>query len=75
MIKIELIKAGDILYDCRKVRMGNTTSSCMRSWSVRIISIDHKSETAMVSWNGNPPQKYHRHDLRRLRRKPVKGSQ
>lgn len=73
MINVDLIKAGDELWDCHKVRMGNTTTSTTRCWPVKIISIDHARGMAVVSWNGNRNENYWRNDLRRLRRSPIKG--
>lgn len=55
-VKFETIKAGDVLYDVHREKMGNTTMSAWGWWRVRVISIDHEKRVAKVSWNTNPPQ-------------------
>ncbi len=40
MVAYNSIKVGDTLYDCRKVKMGNTTMTRMSCWSVKIIELD-----------------------------------
>jgi hypothetical protein len=67
-IKFERIKAGDVLYDCRREGMGNTTMSRWACWPVKIISVDPSTRTAMVRWNSNAPQKYYGYQLVRLSR-------
>lgn len=45
-------------------------------WSVKVLEIDHEKETALCSWNGNPPRRYRKYQIERLRRskpKPKKG--
>lgn len=69
-MKVETIKPGDVLYDCHRQRAGNTAMGEMGVWTVRIISIDHETGKAEVSWNGNTPTTYFRHDLISLRRSP-----
>lgn len=69
MIKFESVKVGDILYDCHKHRVGNTTMRAMGTWKVKILS---KTENGCgVSWNGNPEQWWPRYSVERLRRKPI----
>lgn len=71
-VKYEQVKAGDVLFDCHRYRMGNTTMSRMGTWLVTVLEI--KDGGAMVSWNGNRPEFYPRHRVERLRRKPAKGA-
>jgi len=73
-IKLELIKAGDTLWDCHRYKMGNTTMSAMGSWPVYIVSIDYEKRSAVVKWNGNREQTYYGSQLTRLRRSPIKGT-
>lgn len=67
MATLKQIKPGDILWDVRKERMGNTTMRRTAVRPVRIIEVhpDH----ALVSWNHNSPQKYYAKSLSRLKRK------
>lgn len=50
------LKVGDIIYDCHRHRLGNTTATELGIWSVRVVEIDLKERKAFVSWNGNNPQ-------------------
>lgn len=72
MVEFSTVKPGDILYDCRRTRMGNTTMSRMGTWPVKIISVDAEQQTVMASWNYNAPKKMYAAQLRRLRRTPYK---
>ena len=57
-MKFDNIIPNMVLYDVHSYRMGNT---CLRSvgvWTVVILSVDKDSRSAMVSWNGNSPEKY-----------------
>ena len=67
-IKFGKIKAGDILYDVHSYRMGNTTLRSLGIWAVSVISVNDNG-TAMVSWNGNSPEKWYAHRLEKLRAK------
>lgn len=66
-VKFESVKAGDVLYDVRSVRMGNTMMRTVRVWHVQVLEIhpDH----AVVKWNSNPPRRYSPREIKRLRRK------
>lgn len=75
MPKFELVKAGDVLWDYRSERAGNTTMRRMGNRRVRIVSIDHERGTARVIWNDfNPEQTYTRQQVERLRRTRGKES-
>lgn len=69
-MKFENIKPGDILYDCHMHRIGNTACRAMGVWTVRIISVEPQNMAAIVSWNGNSPQKWYSSTLRKLRKHP-----
>lgn len=71
-IKFELIKVGDILFDKRRRRMGNTMASRDEVFKVEIISIDVERESATVRWNGNPATVWLRKSLEGLYRKEPK---
>jgi hypothetical protein len=65
-IKFDKIEPGMILLDIHSYRMGNSTMRELGLWRVRIISVDKETQTAMVSWNGNPPKKWYRFELEKL---------
>lgn len=67
-IKFEKIKPGDVLWDYHSERAGNTTMRRWGNWPVHIIEIHADTQTAIVSWNGNRPQKWFRRQLEKLRR-------
>ena len=73
-IKFESVKAGYVLYECHKYRMGNTKMSKMGSWTVRVISVDYEKKTAVCSWNGNEARTYPASAIRRWRRTPHKDA-
>lgn len=54
------VVAGDVLYDVRKNDV----------WPVEVISVDSVTETAVCSWNSNPPRTYTRKHLEKWRVKP-----
>jgi hypothetical protein len=68
-MKFEKLTPGMVLYDVHKERMGNTTMRSVGVWPVKIVSLDVVKQTAMASWNGNPPQLYFRRGLEKLRAK------
>lgn len=65
-IKFERVKAGMELYDRRKQRMGNTTIRSLSEWPVKILEVDETTRTALVSWNGNSPEKWGERAVRSL---------
>ena len=68
MASFDRIKPGDILYDCHKEKMGNTTLSRMGCWSVRVIEVDPEKRRALCSWNTNPAKWWTERSLAKLRR-------
>ena len=73
MPKFDTIKEGEILLDCHRTRMGNTTMSEWSLFKVKVISIDPVERTAMCSWNGNKPRRFDERELKRLVRKEPKA--
>jgi hypothetical protein len=63
------IKEGDVLYHLQRGQMGNTVIKTVTAYTVKIISIDREKGYAMVSWNGNSPERYYRGRIDKLRRK------
>lgn len=73
MIKPELVKVGDVLWDCHRTRMGNTTMTRMGAWDVRVVDIGNQDKpvaerTWTVRWNSNPETQYSYRRMRGLRR-------
>jgi len=71
MVAFNSIKPGDTLYDCRQQKMGNTTRSTMRTWTVVVKDIDAAGRRALCTWNGNAAKWWDERKLRSLRRSPV----
>lgn len=70
-ISFNAVKAGDVLYDVHRYKTnGGSKQGC---WRVKIYEIDYEKGTAMASWNTNPPQKYFRRQIERLRRSQPKA--
>lgn len=72
MVAFNTIKAGDTLWDCRKQKQGNTTTSRMACWTVKIIEVDTDSRRVFASWNGNPARWIPDRAVSKFRRTPVK---
>jgi hypothetical protein len=70
MASFNSIKAGDVLYDCHKQKMGNTTMTRMATFKVKVIEVDAANRKALCSWNGNAPRWYNERDIKKLRRTP-----
>lgn len=72
MVALSKLKPGDVVYDARMQKMGNTTMSRMSVWSVFIkdVHADH----VVASWNGNSPRKYYANSIRAWKRTPPKGT-
>lgn len=65
-IKFDKIEPGMVLLDIHSYRMGNTTMRRLGKWAVEILSVDKEARTALVRWNGNPPERWLQHRLCRL---------
>ena len=61
----------DVLWDCHRHRMGNTTMSEMSCWQVVVLEVDPAHLDFKVSWNTNPPRMYTRRQIAKLRRAPA----
>lgn len=55
-MKFENIKAGMVLYEVSRHRMGNTTMSTLGTYHVRVMEVDADRRRALVSWNSNRPE-------------------
>ena len=59
MATIPNLKVGQILYELRTVKMGNTRMKRTACFEVRVMEIAPDDLSIMASWNGNlPPQRY-----------------
>jgi hypothetical protein len=58
-VKFATIKAGDILWECRYERAGNTAMRRWACWPIAVKEIYHAERWALVSWNGNAPRRVH----------------
>jgi len=57
MAKISRLKVGQILWDKRRYKMGNTNMSTWGLWEVKVLEIDPEFRWVMASWNGNRTEK------------------
>ena len=62
----EKLHPGMVLFDIHSYQMGSSRFRRLGKWEVRIITVDIEHRTAMVSWNGNPPERWHESRLRKL---------
>jgi hypothetical protein len=53
-VKFDTLKPGDVLYDCHREKLGNTTMSALGIWHVYIKVVSLPERKALISWNGNP---------------------
>lgn len=63
-IALSRLRAGMVLYDRHKHRMGNTTIQTLGEWPVKIIEM--REHGAMVSWNMNRPEFWSERRLKKL---------
>ena len=61
MIKIESLKAGDVLYETRNgnVQAGNTTLRVEGVWECYVREVARDGKWVEISWNGNPARRFH----------------
>jgi len=71
MADINKIKAGDVLWQALKHRMGNTMLRTVSVYRCVVKEVDAESRRALISWNGNSPQwTYNVKDLR-VKKPPI----
>lgn len=76
MATLSRLKQGQILYEVRKVTMGNTRMTTDALYTVKVIDIDLEGGFAVVSWNGNAPTRYYERNLKKLKvKEPVVKSE
>lgn len=67
MATISKIKAGQVLYDKHKYKMGNTTMKAWGVWPVFVKEVDPDGKFIIASWNGNKPRKMFEKEVSKLR--------
>lgn len=72
MAAFSKIQPGNILWDCRRQKMGNTTMSRMACWAVQVFEVDQEKRRALCSWNSNKAEWWSERRLQGLRRTPIK---
>lgn len=70
MVAFSTIKPGDVLYQVKRQKMGNTTMSRDAVFSVVIKEVHERH--AIASWNGNEPRRWSVSDIGKLRRSKPK---
>jgi hypothetical protein len=58
MIKIDSLKAGDVLYDVHSERAGNTTMRREGCWECYVRAVDSDGQWVEISRNGNPARRF-----------------
>jgi len=74
MAAFNKIQPGNILWDCRRQKMGNATMSRMACWTVQVFQVDQENRRALCSWNGNKAEWWSERHLDSLRRTPIKDA-
>lgn len=72
MVAFTKIQPGNILWDCHRQQMGNTTMRRMTCWMVQVFEVDTEKRRAMCSWNGNSAKWWSERQIEKLRRTPIK---
>jgi hypothetical protein len=67
MASINNLKVGQILWQIKRVKCGNTTMTTNCLYTVKVVEIAEDKQSIMASWNGNPPRKYHLKDVKKLK--------
>lgn len=58
MIKIESLKAGEVLYDTHIEQAGNTAMRREGVWECYVREVASDGKWVEISWNGNPAQRF-----------------
>ena len=67
MTKFEKLQPGMVVFDVGTQKLGNTSSSTVAVWRVRIIAVNRDEETVLASWNGNTPTLFDKYQWQRWR--------
>lgn len=52
-VSISALKPGDVVYDARMVRTGNSNIRRLSVWTVLIKEVDVEGSKVVAAWNGN----------------------
>jgi hypothetical protein len=72
MATISKLKAGQVLWDKHKYKMGNTTMTTWGLWQVNVIEVDADGQWIFASWNGNKPKRMYSNEVKSLKVKEPK---
>lgn len=72
MVAFNTVKPGDLYYETKSVKQGNTTLTERIAYRVRIVEV-HKDHVIAV-WNNNAPVRMSIHRVDRWTRTPPKGT-
>lgn len=67
MANISKLKPGQIVWNIRRHKMGNTTVRTLSVYEIRVISVGEFS--VLASWNGNPAKHYTQRDIEKWKLK------
>jgi len=67
MAVIKRLSVGQILWQVKRVKCGNTKMSRGCLYPVEVKSIAEDGMSIMASWNGNPARRYRACDVAKLR--------
>lgn len=63
MVALNSLKPGDRVWSVRRARYRGWDN-----WQVEIIEVDPEQREVLASWNGNAPQLFSEHHVKRWRR-------
>jgi hypothetical protein len=66
-MKFEKLKPGMTVYDVGRQKMGNTTSTTVAVWSVRVIEVDAEKRQVLAAWNMNKPRIFYEREVKKWR--------
>lgn len=76
MASINKLSVGQVLWQIKRVKCGNTTVRRGCLYPVTVKSIAENGKSIIASWNGNTPRTYTEKDVKKLRvNKPKPKSQ
>jgi len=67
MATIKNLEVGQVLWEIKRCRCGNTTMKRNAIFPVQVVSIAEDGLSIMASWNHNPPHRYREKDVAKLR--------
>ena len=62
MATMPKLKPGQIVWNIRRHRMGNTTARTISVYQIRVIEVH--ADHVIASWNGNRPEAYREREVR-----------